>query len=180
MSPSRHGKLSAIASIILAIVMSLPSVSMAEGDLEAKIKAAYLFHLTKFVEWPNLPTDYLRICVVGNDPVGKLLEELNNRQVKELPLKIEVNTSVDLALCQVLFISRSEKKWGNQLEKTDGLSILTVSDLDDFARHGGMVGFYAEGGKIKLEINPVAARNANLRISSKLMELARPVSSTQE
>jgi hypothetical protein len=180
MSHFRHSKLSATGCIMLAIGMLLPSVSMAEGDLEAKVKAAYLFHLTKFVDWPNLPTDHLRICVVGNDPVGRLLGELTNRQVKELPLKIEVNTSVDLALCQVLFISRTERKWGNLLEKMNGMSVLTVSDLEDFAHHGGMVGFYAEGGKIKLEINPVAARNANLRISSKLMELARPVSSTQE
>jgi hypothetical protein len=180
MIPSRHSKLSAIGCIMLAIGILLSPASLAENDLEAKVKAAYLFHLTKFVDWPKLPADNLRICVVGNDPAGRLLGELSNRQVKELPLKIEVNSPVDLALCQVLFISRSERKWGELLEKLDGKSVLTVSDLDNFARHGGMVGFYSEGGKIKLEINPVAARNANLRISSKLMELARPVSSTQE
>lgn len=180
MPPFRLRKLSAIACIMLATGMLWSRVSLAEDDLEAKVKAAYLFHLTKFIDWPRLPADSLRICVVGNDPVGRLLGELSNRQVKERPLKIEVNTSIDLALCQVLFVSRSEKKWGDLLEKMDGQSVLTVSDLDDFARHGGIVGFYSEGGKIKLEINPAAARHANLRISSKLMELARTVSSTQE
>ncbi len=53
--------------------------------------------------------------------------------------------------------------------------MLTVSDQDGFARGGGIVGLYPEGGKIKLEINPDAARSANLRISAKLLELARTV-----
>lgn len=158
----------------------LSFASSAEDDLESKVKAAYLFHLTKFVDWPDMPTDHLRICVIGNDPVGKMLGELSDRRVKELPLKIEVNTPVDLATCQILFISRSEKHWGEILNRLNGTNVLTVSDLDNFARRGGIVSFYSEDGKIKLEINPAAVRKTNLRISSKLMELARSSASPQE
>ena len=164
-----------IAGVALAIGMLLPSVAHAEIDLETKVKAAYLYNFTKFVDWPNLPPDSLRICVVGNDPVGGMLGELSNRQVKERPLKIEVNTPMDIALCQVLFISRSEKKWEDILGRLRGAGVLTVGDQNGFARSGGVVGFYSEGGKIKLEINPAAARSANLKISAKLMELSRTV-----
>lgn len=153
--------------------------SHAEGELEAKVKAAYLFHITKFVEWPLLSADKLRICVIGNDEVGKLLLELSGRKVQERALQIEVNTALDPASCQVLYISRSEKKT-DILMRLRGASVLTVSDQDDFARKGGIVGFYQEGGKIKLEINPLAARAANLKISSKLLELSRVVPTAQE
>lgn len=165
---------------MLASGLTLPLACRAENDLAAKIKAAYLFHLTKFVEWPSLPADSLRICIAGKDDVGRMLGELANRRIKERALQIETDTPANFAACQMLFITRSEKKWADILERLNGKSVLTVSDLDDFARHGGMVGFYSEAGKIKLEINPLAASNAHLKISSKLMELARTVPSLPE
>jgi hypothetical protein len=147
----------------------------AEKDLEAKVKAAYLVHLTKFVDWPALPAAEMRICVIGSDAVGGMMADLGNRQVRDRPLKIEVDTVTDPAQCQILFIGHADRRLPDLLKRVRGASVLTVSDLDDFARHGGMVGFYAEAGKIKLEINPDTARTANLRISAKLLELARTV-----
>jgi hypothetical protein len=151
-------------------------LAAAESPLEAKVKAAYVYHLIKFVEWPSLPDDAFRVCVRGSDSVGGMLGELANRPVRERPLKIEMEG--DLARCQVLYIGRGEKLQPDVRMRRPGL--LTVSDQEDFARRGGIVGFYSEGGKVKLEINPEAARAANLRISSKLMELARTVSSAKE
>lgn len=149
----------------------------ADGDLEAKVKSAYLYHMTKFVEWPTLPPDVLRICVIGSDQIGGMLEELSNRQVRDHVLRIEVNAN-DPTRCQVLFLGRAEKRTNEILARIKGLSVLTVSDRDDFVRSGGIVGFYLESGKVKLEINPEAARTANLKISSRLLELARPVSTS--
>ena len=57
---------------------------------------------------------------------------------------------------------------------TRGLSILTVSELDRFVQAGGMIQFVIEGNKVRFEINDQAAREANLRISSKLLSVARP------
>lgn len=176
MSPARCIKQSFfILGMALATMQAAPSVAQTESALEAKVKAAYLFHLTKFVDWPSLPPEVLHICVLGADPVGDMLLELTDRKVKEHALKIELNARADLAQCQVLFISRSEKKWGDVLARLHSASVLTVSDHQDFAQGGGVIGFYSEDGKIKLEINPVAARNANLKINSKLMEMARTV-----
>lgn len=147
----------------------------ADTDLEAKVKSAYLFHLTKFVDWPNLPADSVRICIVGSDSIGSQIGELGNRTVREHPLRIEVDNITDPARCQVLFIGRGEKRSSELLARVRGQGVLTVGERDDFARTGGVVGFYLDAGKVKLEINPEAARQANLRISSKLLEVARQV-----
>ena len=163
--------------MMLVLALVVPFQVRAESELEAKVKAAYLYHLTSFVDWPSLPPDALHICVLGVDPVGDMLLELSGRQVKERVLKIDVNVHADLAQCQVLFISRSERRWGDVLARLHSASVLTVSDHQDFAQGGGVIGFYSEDGKIRLEINPAAARNANLRISAKLMEMARTVPS---
>lgn len=145
------------------------------GELEAKVKAAYLFHLMKFVDWPNLPPGDVRLCVQGSEEVAALVGDLANRTVRDRRLRVEAEGGFDPAQCQLLFIGRDERRTPDILRRLRGGAVLTVGDADDFARRGGMVGFYQEGGKIRLEINPDTARNAGLRLSAKLMEVARTV-----
>jgi hypothetical protein len=161
--------------LVLSCLLSLSAHGAGESDLEAKVKAAYLYHLTRFVDWPVLPPQEIRICVMGSDAVGRMLGELSNRPVRDRTLKIEVEGASEPGQCQVLFIGRGERRLPEVLKRVRGSSALTVSDAEDFARQGGMVGFYAESGKIKLEINQDNARAAGLRISAKLLELARVV-----
>ena len=53
--------------------------------------------------------------------------------------------------------------------------VLTVSELPGFAKHGGMVGFVIDRGKVRLEVNLAAVRRSRLRMSSKLLEVASEV-----
>lgn len=169
----RHCALFAALACLLSLVAH--AAVGGESDLEAKVKAAYLFHLTKFVDWPTLPANEVRICVIGSETVGGMMGELSTRQVRNRPLKIEVDNLTNPAACQVLFIGRGDRRLAEILRQVRGNGVLTVSDQDSFTRQGGMVGFYQEGGKIKLEINPETARAVNLRISAKLLEVARTV-----
>jgi hypothetical protein len=166
--------------VLLPALLALAAPSVHADDIEAKVEAAYLYHLTKFVDWPSLPANEFRICVIGADAVGGMMRDLSGRQVRDHRLKIEVDTLSDPALCQVLFIGRADKRLSELLKLVRGAGVLTVSDLADFARRGGMVGFYVEAGRIKLEINPEAARAAKLRISAKLLEVARTVPTAEE
>ncbi|MBP7445759.1 MAG: YfiR family protein [Zoogloea sp.] len=153
----------------------MPLHAAPPGELEAKIKAAYVFHIIKFVDWPNLPADTLHLCVAGSDGVTLLLGDLAGKQIKDRALKVDNDGSFDPSQCQVLYLGRPDRRWPELQARLRGQAVLTVSDQDGFARGGGIVGLYPEGGKIKLEINPDAARSANLRISAKLLELARTV-----
>ena len=81
----------------------------------------------------------------------------------------------DFSFCQVLFIGRAESRWKEILGQVRNMGVLTVSDRENFASQGGMVGFYNDSGRIRLEINRTVAQGANLKISAKLMELARSV-----
>ena len=146
----------------------------AAGELEAKIKAAYVFHVLKFVDWPQAGNEPLRLCVTGTDAVAQLLTELSGKQIKDRSLRVDTDPGSDLFTCNALFIGRSERRWHDILGRLRG-SILTISDVDGFAAAGGIVGFFSDSGRIKLDINPDAARQANLKISAKLLELARTV-----
>jgi len=162
-----------IAGRVLALaILALPAAAQ---DLGAKVKSAYLYHLVKFVEWPELPPDAVHLCVLGDPDIGALLGELSGRPVKNRSLNIEVDPAGDPAGCQLLFIGSARADARSLLERVRDAPVLTVGDQPGFAGGGGIVGFYREAGRIKLEIDPEAARRAGLRISGKLMELARPV-----
>jgi len=78
--------------------------------------------------------------------------------------------------CQVLFIAASQKgRQTEELASASRLPVLTVGELDHFAQEGGIIGFCLEEKKVRFEINMGAAENARLRISAKLLALAKKV-----
>jgi len=146
---------------------------------EYKIKAAYLYNFTKFVEWPaEVFADTsltLSICIIGEDPFGKAIDTIKDKTVKGRKLSIRRFTSIDdLKECHVIFISPSEKKnLARILEKIKDMHMLTVSDMDGFADRGGMINLNKVKNKIRLEINLDAAEQSGLKVSSKLLNIAK-------
>lgn len=149
---------------------------------EYQIKAVFLFNFTQFVEWP--PESFpaadapFVIGVVGEDPFGAHLDDaVRGESVKGRAVVIRrQQRDDDLSVCHVLFVSASEAGHVSAiLRKLQGRSVLTVSDMDGFARGGGMIHFLTAQKKIGLQINLEAARNAKLSISSRLLRSAEIV-----
>lgn len=173
-----------LLSMVVVMLVSLFTVRHLPawaGELENKVKAAYIYNFTKFVDWPgdgsNDTSEPVKICFVGSDPLRTLLGELNNREVKGRPLKIvrfkELNS---LESCKIVFISRSEEPQLPQiLQRLQGTHVLTVSDIPGFAHKGGMISFVTENDRVKIEISQKAVRQAGLKVSAKLLEVARAI-----
>jgi hypothetical protein len=167
--------------LLLSLVLICKATAYAEDQpLGYKVKAVYLYNFTKFVSWPDtaLPGDTptLNICILGKNPFGSLLEPITHIKTQDRNITIE-NIDDIRALekknCPILFISSSEQgDVAELLRKTAQMHILTVSDIDGFARHGGIIGFVVKEDKVRLEINLSAARQAGLTISAKLLEIA--------
>lgn len=172
------------ATVSLLLILSgatiLSGGLQAEGsDLEARVKAAYVYNFTKFVDWPGderaSASEPIRICIIGNDPIRTLLGELSNREAKGRPIKVlRVKDINSLPPCNILYVCRSEQpQLATILERLQGMHLLTVSDIPSFAQKGGVIGFITENDRIKLEINSRAARQYGLKISAKLLEVAK-------
>jgi hypothetical protein len=81
--------------------------------------------------------------------------------------------------CNILFISESERKrLPSILAALRGSSVLTVADMDNFIASGGMVQFVVEDARVRVTIDVGATGRARLRVSSKLLALARAVTAT--
>src|SRR6185369_13945658 len=81
-----------------------------------------------------------------------------------------------IAGCHIVFISASEKsRVRTILDHLQGSSALTVSDMPGFCENGGMIDLGTLETKVRIEINPEAAERARLKVSSKLLGVARIV-----
>jgi hypothetical protein len=158
------------------------AIAAAPAASEYEIKAAFLLHFSRFVEWP--PSAFassdapLFICVLGDDPFGPALEEIvRNERVNTHPITVErFRAAGNLDRCHILFVGQTAEPLQRRiLEQVRGKSILTVSDEEAFTRRGGVIGFVTVNGKVKLQVNRSSAQRADLRISSRLLRLADEV-----
>jgi YfiR/HmsC-like len=144
---------------------------MSEYDL----KAAFVTSFVQFVNWPGGSGAPITIGILGDDPFRGGLEKQAGLQSISIRRSRRIE---DLKSCNVIFVARSER--GRTAEIASALGnapVLTIGDYDNFAREGGMIGFYLDGGKVRFEINQGAAKRAGLGLSSKLLRLGRIVGS---
>jgi hypothetical protein len=149
---------------------------------EYQVKAVFLFNFTQFVEWPagafSGAQAPLVIGILGEDPFGAYLDEtVRGETVNNRPILVKRYRRVEeIQDCQLLFISRSEAERLEQIfAALKDRSILTVGDIDGFARRGGMIRFVVEKNKIRFRVNLDAAKAGSLMISSKLLRSAKIV-----
>jgi YfiR/HmsC-like len=144
---------------------------------EYRLKAAVLYNLTKFVEWPGesfpVATSPFVICILGIDPFGTALDEsLPSRPVGGRAVVVRRIADVETG-CHILFIADSEvRRLPSIMDKLRGASVLTVGEVTGFVDRGGVIGLVTEDDRVRFEINADAAAKARLKISARLMTLA--------
>ncbi len=177
-SSTQYGRF-ILALIVIAMLNPLPSAG--QQFTEEQVKAGFLFNFAKFVEWPASSfagTDSaITICVVGNNDFGATLESIVHGKLagaRPVTVRRMRDPREDYRACHMVYFSAfSTKAHSELLVRLRNSSILTVGDSDDFAASGGMITFFLEDARVRFAINPEAARQANLHISSRLLSLAK-------
>jgi len=142
---------------------------------EYRLKAALVYKLTRFVEWPQLPPDRFGICVLGRGELGRLLDALEGREVENRRIEVlYLNRSDDIGpQCQMVFIDDAKRAFLQPIIRSlDDRPLLTIGDSPEFAAKGGMIQFINQGKRISFKINQRQAESAGLRIAAPLLELA--------
>jgi len=162
------------------VLCSVAVAAAAQSASEYQVKAAFLFNFAKFVEWPTeaFPTADapLQICVLGQDPFGRDFEQvIEDKAVNGHRLEVAHPDGVPQArACQILFIGSSEKQRVRDiLQGLTGVSVLTVGDTPGFAKMGGVINFVLDENRVRFEINLKAAERAHLKLSARLLTVAK-------
>jgi len=161
--------------LISLLSLLLCSSVNAENSLskEDKLKAAYLFNFTKFIEWPILAKSErpssIRICVDSSSEFFEFLEELAaNRKVGKLQKTVEVLSLETAGGCELLFVKGGGKEITIQLDHTVIVADSVSTVFPDVALF-----FYVKKGKLRFEIDLEKINSLNVIVSSELLKLAR-------
>ncbi len=170
-----------------------------DGEKASKVMAAYVYNFTRFTEWPEARfTDSnspIVIGVLGNEQFAGMVKattkgkkahgrSLSVRTLRHVPSSdtgsspSEARRAMqeELLQCHLLFIDLSLMEQMEDVRSVvGGEDIVTVSDADRFAEKGGMIGFALENRRIVFEVNHREVNATNVRMSSKLLKLARIV-----
>jgi hypothetical protein len=173
--------------LLFGVWMTAGALSAAESDgrpnrtpSEYEVKAAYLYYFAKFVEWPEqfFPSDNspIIIGIAGDDPFGSILEEtIRGKKVQNRSVVIRrLQTSDDLSSCHILFFSSLESgRSGQVFKQLESSHVLTVCESQEKDRAKCMIHFLLDGGKVQFDVDVGKTLTAGLKISSKLMMVAR-------
>jgi hypothetical protein len=151
-------------------------------SVEYPVKLAFLFNFTSFVEWPadsfKSPGAPLSICIVGHDPFSVDIEnDLRTRKAWGHPIEVlKLRPAETLSTCHMVFIPVTEKDQAGKIVRSlTESNTLTVGESEGFASMGGVINLTVEKSQVHFEVNRLAAARAHLKISAKLLSLARIV-----
>jgi YfiR/HmsC-like len=172
---------------LVLVLLSGTACAAQDNPSEYQLKAAFVFNFAKFVDWPpsvySGPQSPFAICILGTDPFGSVIDDaLRGKTIGDHPVVVRREKEVAAARhCQIVFISASEKhRLPDVLGSLKGANVLVVGDVDGFAAAGGAIELTLQEGHVRFAINPGAADEAGLRISSKLLALATIVHGAPE
>jgi hypothetical protein len=175
---------SRILRFLLLLLLAIPAASTSLGQAapsrENQVKAAFIYNFAQFVEWPD--NAFLGngapfvIGVLADGPLHAELERTLKGKTaggREFAVRFYARPS-DVQRCHILFVPASEQaRVGEVLQRVSRQGTLTVGDFDGFTAASGVVRFMTEDNKLRFEVNVDAANDEGLRVSSKLLKLAR-------
>lgn len=174
--------------VLMSVSAACPPVQAETGDSVAKeyqIKAAFLYNIPKFVEWPVTSfassSDPIIIGVFGNSPFGDQLEIIvKDRKINGRGIVVKHLFNVeDVKMTHLLFISATDDKRFAAIKAViQNSPVLTVGESTVFADAGGAINFVLINDKVRFEINTAAAELAGLKISAQLQKLATTIRRT--
>lgn len=185
MRPERVGRLfvrgGIIARLALGFACLLPAQAQQPALSEAQVKAAFVYNFAKFVEWPDeasSPAAPVVVGVVGDPQLASVVDEtLRGKSVRGRRFEVRHFPSPEnLSLCHILFVASQDKLAVQRtLHVAQSSPTLTIGEIPGFADSGGVIGLVVEDNKFRFEINAGAARRGGLKVSSRLLRLARSV-----
>jgi hypothetical protein len=165
--------------LLTVLVVLLFSISFdAAGELteprEGRLKAASVYYITKFTEWPAAAknTDAMTVCLLGEDPLNRhIIDTLRGKQLHGKPFRtLSPSPSDDLSVCAVLFIASLRNAECQKIASwVDDKPILTISTD---AAYPAIVHIGQRDNKLSLIVDIKAAHRAGLLISSELLRVS--------
>jgi len=148
--------------------------------LEYRIKAAFVCKFASYVEWP--PEAFAQAdspIVIGVMATDAVVDELTRTaaglSADGRPLVVRrLPRGASLANAHLVYIASSEEsRLADTLAALKGQPVLVVTESSRAAALGSMINFVVVDDKVRFDIAPQAAELGRLKISARLLGVAR-------
>ena len=173
------------ASLVALLAFGGPVNCLAQADAdgtEYRVKAAFLYKFGEYVEWPGSafagPDTELAIGVLGADRVAdELARVVAGRTVGDRHVSVrKLRLGDPMTGLHVLFVGHLESgRLPELLAASRGHTVLTITESDQAFAHGSMINFVVVDDKVRFDIALQPAEQSNLKISARLLSVARKV-----
>ena len=171
-----------LLGFVLGLLVLGTAATSAWAQSEDQIKAAFLFNFARYVEWPDSafsgPSAPVRICMAGADDFATIVSQaVGGKSVGDRAVDVVSGIGLaDASACHILYVGAGLDGDASAVASSvSGGNVFTVADREGFAKTGGIANFMRADNKVRFEINPGAAKQAGLKISSRLLRLAKVV-----
>ncbi|MBC8207867.1 MAG: YfiR family protein [Desulfobulbaceae bacterium] len=154
--------------------------AQAEARQEYFVKAAFVYNFIKFTEWKGnsatVDDGIFDLFVVGEQAIEDAFLSLDGKKVGAHVIRVHFKRTTDsFEDSDVVFVSRTIMRSGllRVLTAVKGRPILTVGEMSDFTRLGGVINLVSsDKGGVHFEVNRDAASRQQVVISSHILRLA--------
>lgn len=173
-----------LRTLLLLLLSCSASSALPDAiEREQKIKAAYLYHLAQFIDWPEAhalkTSQHINICAPGSSPFSNYLQNLSQRKAKGREIHLVQVSKATLATnCNILFLDSNNELPPQMLERYATNGTITVGEQQTFIDRGGLIALPTVENHVRLLINFDKAKANGLYISANLLEVATLVSAT--
>jgi hypothetical protein len=171
----------AVFVCVWAVVSSACALAQHHTADEYQVKAGFLFNFARFVDWPEadalLP---IHVCVADDDSIARQFQPiLKGKTAERRSVQVlRARQAADTRDCEIVFFPESSMARARSvLDGGVAPGVLTVGESAPFLEMGGMINLVVEDDRIRFEVNLAAAEKGNVKLSSKLLGLARIVNS---
>ena len=170
-------------SVVLAVGLASPRPAQADAQAdEYRVKAAFLYKFGGYVEWPDRSfaraDSPVAIGVMGADALAdELVQIVAGRNVNGRPVRVrKLRPGDPIAGLHVLFVGRADGgRLAEILAAAKGQALLTVTESEEGLELGSMINFVVVEDKVRFDIAPPPSESSNLKISARLLGVARKV-----
>jgi len=163
----------------LCVLLPYPTVSAANTS-EYKVKAAFVLNFALLTEWPEQSfaseTAPIKLCVLGDRALTQAFESINGKTVGKRTLQVTTTPPHDArSSCHIIFFGKNvnTKIVLRTLTDVSGSPVLTMGEKNTFIDLGGAIHFFMEKERLKFGVNTTVVEEQNLRLSSRLLKIAR-------
>jgi hypothetical protein len=173
---------STCALMIIALLHSAgEALAGTDEPTEADVKAAAVYNLPLFVEWPEeklLTEDpFFNICLLGKVSYQRELSVLEELEIFQRPIQVNsANSAENYSSCALMVVGDvTSAELKTTLPLLDEINVLTVGDQTNGAENGLIINLRIYEGLLKIDLNIAAARRAKIVIRSQLLDIANIV-----